>query len=78
MRHSCPLWPGRAGDSVWLFINGLAFLTISATGLLLPQHYEMVFTIATPVLFGEVAFMLWLLIVGARVQPSEVAAPQSG
>jgi len=63
---------------VWLFINGLAFLTISATGLLLPQHYEMVFTIATPILFGEAAFMLWLLIVGARVQPSEVAAPQSG
>lgn len=63
---------------VWLFINGLAYLTISSTGLLLPQHLKVVSTIATPVLFGEVAFMLWLLIVGARVQPSEVVAPQSG
>jgi hypothetical protein len=33
----------------------------------------MAFTIATPVLFGEVALMLWLLVIGARVQPSAVA-----
>ena len=59
---------------VWLFINGLAYLVISATGLLLPQHLEVVNTIATPVLFGEVAFMLWLLIVGVRERPSAVAA----
>ena len=59
----------------WLLINGLAYLTISSTGVLWPEHLKMVSTIATPVLFGEVAFMLWLLIVGARVQPSEVAAP---
>lgn len=60
---------------VWLFINGLAYLTISATGLLVPQHQKMVSTIATPVLFGEMALMLWLVIVGARPQPSEVVAP---
>lgn len=63
---------------VWLFINGLAYLAISSTGLLWPQHLKTVSAVATPVLFGEVAFMLWLLIVGARVQPSEVAAPQPG
>jgi hypothetical protein len=60
---------------VWLFINGLAYIAISSTGLLLPQHLKVVSTIATPILFGEVAFMLWLLIVGARVQSSAVAAP---
>ncbi len=60
---------------VWLIFNGLAYVTMSFTGLLLPQHQKTVFTIATPVLFGEVAFMLWLLIVGARVRPSAVAAP---
>jgi hypothetical protein len=32
----------------------------------------MVFTIATPVLVGEMALMLCLLIIGARVQPSAV------
>jgi len=63
---------------VWLFVNGLAYLAISATGLLLPQYLKLVSTIATPVLFGEVALMLWLLIVGARARPSAVAAPQAG
>jgi hypothetical protein len=60
---------------VWLFINGVAYIMISSTGLLVPQHHKLVSTIATPVLFGEVALMLWLLIVGARVQPSAVLAP---
>ena len=60
---------------VWLFINGLAYVAISSTGLMLPQHLKTVSTLATPVLFGEVALMLWLLIVGARVPPAAVAAP---
>lgn len=59
----------------WLIINGVAYVTMSFTGMLLPQHLKTVFTIATPILFGEMAFMLWLLIVGARVQPAAVAAP---
>src|SRR5512140_1025803 len=58
----------------WLVINGLAYVIISLTGLLSPQHQKMVSTIAPPVLFGEVAFMLWLLIIGARPQPPAVAA----
>lgn len=60
---------------IWLFINGVAYLVLSSTGLLLPHHYDVLFKIATPVLFGEVALMLWLLIVGARVQPSAVTPP---
>ena len=59
---------------VWLLLNGLAYLAISSTGLLLPQHLARVSTIATPVLFGEVALMLWLLIMGVRVQPSAATA----
>ena len=55
---------------VWLFINGLAYMVISSTGILLPQHLTLVSEIALPVLFGEVAFTLWLLIVGARERPS--------
>lgn len=51
---------------VWLFANGLAYVAISLTGLLVPQFSKAVFTVATPILFGEVAFMLWLLIVGTR------------
>jgi hypothetical protein len=61
----------------WLIINGFAYVTMSFAELLLPQYAQTVATIATPVLFGEVAFLLWLLVVGARVAPSAVAAPSS-
>lgn len=59
---------------VWLFINGLAYIVISATGLLAPQYLKLVSTIATPVLFGEMALMLWLLTVGVRIKPSAATA----
>lgn len=55
---------------VWLIINGLAYLVISMTGLLLPQYVHTMFLAAQPALIGELAFTLWLLIVGARVQRS--------
>jgi hypothetical protein len=51
---------------VWLFINGIAYVVISFTGILLPQHLGIVNTISFPILFGEVAFTLWLLVIGAR------------
>lgn len=60
---------------VWLFVNGLAYLVLSAMGLLVPQHLGLATKIATPVLFGEVALMLWLLLVGARVPPAAGTAP---
>ena len=55
----------------WLVINGFAYVAISLAGLLLPQRVEMVSKIAIPALLGEVVFTLWLLVVGARVQPSD-------
>jgi Domain of unknown function (DUF4386) len=63
---------------VWLFVNGLAYLVLSATGLLAPRHLGAVTRIATPVLFGEVALMLWLLLVGARTPPPVETAPAGG
>ncbi len=64
---------------IWLFVNGLAYVALSLTGLVLPHHYGAAMTIATPVLFGEVALMLWLLIVGARVHPErQTLSPVSG
>lgn len=62
---------------VWLIINGFALLVLSFTGLLLPQYKDMVYKIAFPAEFGEVAFMLWLLIKGAKVQASDAPASQS-
>jgi hypothetical protein len=51
---------------VWLAINGFAYVILSITGLLLPQYQDKVFTLSQPALFGEPAFMLWLLIKGAK------------
>jgi hypothetical protein len=59
---------------VWLIINGFAYLTISFTGLLVPQYEDMVSNIAFPALLGGMAIMLWLLIKGAAVQPVAAAA----
>jgi len=51
---------------VWLAIDGFAYVILSLTSVLSPQYYDKVFTYAQPAFFGEVAFMLWLLIKGAR------------
>ena len=53
----------------WLFANGLAYVALSATGLLVPHHAKAVMTYATPLLFGEMALMLWLLVAGVRQRP---------
>src|SRR6266478_6723374 len=62
---------------VWLIINGFAYLIISFTGLLLPQYQDMVSNIAFPALLGEMAFMLWLVIKGAKPQPLDASASLS-
>jgi hypothetical protein len=58
---------------IWLIINGFAYLTMSFTGFLLPHYEDMVSNIAFPALLGEMALMLWLVIMGAKEQA--LAAP---
>jgi hypothetical protein len=55
---------------VWLAIDGFAYVILSLTGVVLPQYYDKVFTYSQPAVFGEVAFMLWLVIKGARAVPT--------
>jgi len=62
---------------VWLIINGFAYMAHSFTGLLLPNYATAVGNFTFPVLTGEVAFVLWLLIKGAKEQPSDVVALSS-
>src|SRR5437667_6463449 len=52
---------------VWLMINCFGYVALSVTALFLPDYYEAAFKWAQPVLFGELAIMLWLLIKGAKV-----------
>jgi len=51
---------------VWLMIACFAYLALSFTGLLFPAYEDKVWKFAQPVLIAELAFMLWLVIMGAR------------
>ena len=58
---------------VWLILNGIAYVIMSLTGLLVPHYEDMVSKIAFPALLGEIALILCLLIKGARPQTLEAA-----
>ena len=53
---------------VWLGLAGFAWVILSLTGILLPQYQDKVNTYLQPAIVGEIAWMLWLLIRGARPQ----------
>jgi hypothetical protein len=59
---------------LWLFVNGAAYLATSLTGLLLPEHLGRVASITFPALLGEIALVLWLLIMGAKAPPAPAKA----
>ena len=52
--------------AVWLLITGITYVVLSVTGLLFPEYYATLFKFALPAMLGELAFMLWLLIMGAK------------
>ncbi len=47
-------------------LNCFAYLATSITGILWPQYEQAVSNWVFPVMFGEVAIMLWLIIAGAK------------
>ncbi|HUJ32104.1 MAG TPA: DUF4386 domain-containing protein [Candidatus Acidoferrum sp.] len=59
---------------VWLGLGGLAWVILSLTSVLLPQYEDKMFTYSQPAFFGEIAFMLWLLIKGAKPPAMDVIA----
>ena len=63
---------------VWLILNGFAYLAMSGTGLLLPRYQNAVDNTLFPILTGEVAFMLWLVIRGAKELPVGADALPAG
>jgi hypothetical protein len=56
----------------WLMIACFAWVVLSMMALLFPPYYDVAFRIAQPVLFAELAIMLWLLIKGANVPSPQV------
>ena len=61
---------------VWLILACCGWLILSVIALLFPPYYDAAFRIAQPVMFAELAIMLWLLIKGARVpeEPPDMTA----
>jgi hypothetical protein len=55
---------------VWLALGGFSWVILSLTEVLSPQYYDKVSTYSQPAAFGEIAFMLWLVIKGARAVPT--------
>jgi hypothetical protein len=53
----------------WLGLAGCAWVIFSLTSLLLPQYQHRVYTLSQPATFGEIVFMFWLLIKGAKPKP---------
>jgi hypothetical protein len=59
---------------VWLILNGFGYVALSAIALFFHDYYQAAFVYFQPVLFGELAIMLWLLIKGAKVPASSVVS----
>jgi uncharacterized protein DUF4386 len=59
---------------VWLTLAGFAWLSFSLTGLLFPAYGDKAFSITQPIAMGEVATMLWLVIMGAKEKPLAATA----
>jgi len=51
---------------VWLLIAGVAWLAFSFTRIVTPQYEWVIDKVFNPASFGEIVFMFWLLIRGAR------------
>jgi hypothetical protein len=62
---------------VWLALAGFAWVILSLTGVVLPQYADKMDTYSQPAIFGEIAFMLWLLIKGAKPPALDAAASGS-
>ena len=58
-----PRWLG-----VWLMINCFGYVVLSVIGFFFPAYNDKAFLYLQPVLFGELAAMLYLLIRGANVK----------
>jgi hypothetical protein len=60
---------------VWLMINCFGWLVLSFTALFFPDNYNALLGYLQPLLFGEMALMLYLLIKGAKVPALSAQTP---
>jgi hypothetical protein len=60
---------------LWLPLAGVAWVILGLTGILLPQYYDKVYSYSQPAMIGEIVFMFWLLIRGAKPKPVADSVP---
>lgn len=62
--------------AVWLALNGVAYIVQSVAGFIAPAYTDSLESICFPLQLGEIAFMLWMLVMGARPRhlPRETAS----
>jgi hypothetical protein len=58
----------------WLFLAGCGWVIMYLTGFLFPQYQNRELTWFQPAFLAEIAFMLWLIVRGARPPALAVAA----
>jgi Domain of unknown function (DUF4386) len=59
---------------IWIALAGFAWIVLSLTSTLWPLYQDRVNSYLQPAMIGEVVFMLWLLIKGAKPQMPDAAA----
>jgi hypothetical protein len=59
----------------WLILAGTGWVILSLVSVVLPQYQSKVYTYTQPAVFGEIAFMLWLSIKGAKPPALAPVAP---
>src|ERR1700734_1888667 len=59
---------------VWLGLAGIAWVILCFTEIVLPQYADKINPYCQPAVLGEIAFMLWLVIKGAKPSEMEQAA----
>jgi hypothetical protein len=59
---------------VWLALAGAGWVILSLVSLLLPGYQDKVYMYTQPAVIGEIVFMFWLLIMGAKPPVSAAEA----
>jgi len=57
----------------WLILACFGWIVVCLTGLLAPEYYDRVYKFTEPIRLGEVALLLWLIVMGAREKESAKA-----
>ncbi len=61
----------------WLIVNGIAYLVLWYIGIFMPQHSKTAANYSFLFGLGEVAFVLWMLIMGAKERAAPIARVQN-